>query len=216
MTELSELQGRVAEVERRVEELEKCRHIAVERIDIVEPDGSLRMVISGTARAPSPVLDGQPAGERVQGNSAGIIFYNEEGDECGGLVFKGEDGSAWAMLAFDQFKHDQVIALNYWERDDKRNAGLTLWDHPDASLKEFLDRQKQVEAMPEGPAKREAAKNVVWGSERLGLGRGQDASVGLTLHDPQGRARLRIKVGADGTPSIALLDAEGAVSASLP
>lgn len=189
MTDASDLQARLNALEQRLEQLENRRHIAAERIDVIEPDGRVRLVLSGAARAPSPIIDGREL-ERSGGNTSGIIFYNDEGDECGGLVFKGEAAGAEAMLAFDQFKGDQVIALNYWEADGKRNAGLTLWDHPD--------------------------KTGVWGHERLGLGRGQDASVGLTLHDPQGRARLKVTVAADGTPSITLLDADGKVAVSLP
>ncbi|BDT90445.1 hypothetical protein IFM12275_04210 [Nocardia sputorum] len=34
---------------------------------------------------------------------------------------------------------------------------------------------------------------------------------GLTLCDPQGRPRIRLRVAMDGTPSIAILDEQGAV-----
>ena len=62
--------------------------IDVQRINVIEPDGKVRMVISNKTRAPDAVLGGKTF-KRQGGNSAGIIFYNEEGDEDGGLVFGG-------------------------------------------------------------------------------------------------------------------------------
>ena len=45
-----------------------------------------------------------------------------------------------------------------------------------------------------------------------GLGRVNDKSAVLQLKDPEGRNRIVLKVAADGTPSIQLLDAIGHVS----
>ena len=84
----------LAELRSRVEALEARRVIDVERINVVEQDGTLRMVFANSALAPDPVVDGQVL-KRDSGNAAGIVFYNEHGDECGGLVFRGqrrEDG----------------------------------------------------------------------------------------------------------------------------
>lgn len=61
--------------------------ITVHRINVVEPDGTLRMVISNHARLPGIIVRGkeQPF-DRPQ---AGMIFYNDEGSENGGLIFGG-------------------------------------------------------------------------------------------------------------------------------
>src|SRR4029079_6848514 len=64
----------------------KFTEIDVERINIVEKNGKLRMTISNKERAPDPVIDGKTA-SRQGGNDAGMIFFNDKGDECGGLVF---------------------------------------------------------------------------------------------------------------------------------
>ena len=44
----------------------------------------------------------------------GIIFFNEEQDEVGGLVYGGnkKDGAGMA-LSLDQFKNDQVVQVQY-------------------------------------------------------------------------------------------------------
>src|ERR1041384_2702662 len=80
--------------------------IDVERINIVEPDGKLRMVISNRPRSIGPIYKGKPFGY-PGGTRPGIIFFNDEGTENGGLGFsasRGADGRyrASSQLAFDQ------------------------------------------------------------------------------------------------------------------
>src|SRR5689334_19601387 len=62
--------------------------IDVRRINVREPDGTLRLVISNRARLPGVIVAGkeQPPVDRPQ---AGMLFYNDEGSENGGLVFSG-------------------------------------------------------------------------------------------------------------------------------
>ena len=62
--------------------------IRVHRIDVVEPDGTLRMVISNRDRLPGVIVKGKelPKSGRP---GAGMLFYNDEGSENGGLVFAG-------------------------------------------------------------------------------------------------------------------------------
>src|SRR3979490_3305824 len=68
---------------------QKFQEINVERIKVVEKDGSLRLVISNNERSPGPIERGKPFGS-PGGSRAGMIFYNEEGTENGGLVFSGK------------------------------------------------------------------------------------------------------------------------------
>src|SRR5918992_2246835 len=58
--------------------------IDVERINIVEPDGKLRMVVSNRARSIGPIYKGKPFGY-PGGTRPGIIFFNDEESENGGL-----------------------------------------------------------------------------------------------------------------------------------
>jgi hypothetical protein len=50
---------------------------------------------------------------------AGIIFFNDEGDEGGGLVFQGQKGESTASLTLDQYQQDQV-----WENMCSRSASF--------------------------------------------------------------------------------------------
>ena len=89
--------------------------IDVQRINVREPDGTLRMVLYGAAREPGIIIAGheQP---NPGGQSAGILYYNKEGTENGGLIFDGEhDGHgtrhSGGSLTFDRYKQDQVVQL---------------------------------------------------------------------------------------------------------
>src|SRR6476660_10262171 len=72
----------------RHEAVEKFGEIDVERINVVEPDGKLRLVISNRPRSIGPIYKGKPFGY-AGGGRPGIIFFNDEGTENGGLTFTG-------------------------------------------------------------------------------------------------------------------------------
>lgn len=179
---------------RRIEALEARREMDVERINILEEDGTVRMVLSNSSRAPDPICNGETF-KRDGGNSAGVIFYNDEGDECGGLVFGGRhvDGghSAGGALLFDQFKQDQVIGLMHEDNGTRRRAGFWVWDRPEDPF----------------PVRGEAA--------RVFVGKTRDRSAVVELRDGAGRVRLRLEVPAEGDPRVEILDEEGEVTGVL-
>src|SRR5438093_10400736 len=80
--------------------------ITVERINVVDADGTLRLVIANKDRMHPGVMDGKVI-ERPR-PQAGLLFFNDEGDEVGGLTFSGreKDGvrSANSGLMFRQLK----------------------------------------------------------------------------------------------------------------
>src|SRR5215470_7277549 len=92
--------------------------IDVERINIIEKDGKLKMVISNSERQHPGVIDGKMLSRK---RPPGMLFFNEKGDECGGLSFDGEqrDGkaNAGALMAFDRFNQDQTVAIQYGENN---------------------------------------------------------------------------------------------------
>lgn len=161
--------------------------LQVQRIDVVEPDGTLRMVISDHARLPGIIVRGkEQAFERPQ---AGMLFYNDEGSENGGLIFgghrnaKGEVTDSGGSLSFDRYDANQIVQLlGVYDHED-RMAGLVVSDSPERAS----------------------------GHRRIWLGRGDDGAATLALMDGAGRKRLLFQVPAEGEPSLLFLDTTGNV-----
>ena len=98
----------------------------VGRINVVDANGALRMVISNKDRMHPGMMDGKMI-DRPR-PVAGLLFFNEEGDEVGGLSYTGREvngrGRANSRLMFDQFKQDQTVGITYSETDGRRTARL--------------------------------------------------------------------------------------------
>src|SRR5437764_266842 len=105
----------------------KFDEIDVERINVMEPDGKYRMVISNRPRSIGPIYKGKPFGY-AGGGRPGLIFFNDEGTENGGLTFTGRRDTSGKVnasthMSFDQFNSDQVLNLDYGESKGKRVIG---------------------------------------------------------------------------------------------
>ena len=200
--------------------------ITVERINVVEKDGTVRLVISNKGRSPGQVMHGKkvrPDGQR----QAGMIFYNNAGDENGGLIFGGwrENGrvNAGASLTFDQFEQDQVVALQYTDEEGRRSQGLTVLDRPDAPIDSVIAREDAIKRMQNGAAKDSAIQRFVayqggvsYGAPRLFVGRDASKSAVVRLADRFGRPRLRLVVDSAGAASVEFLNDSGRVTHRLP
>lgn len=195
----------------------------VERINVVEPDGTLRLTISNKALAPDPIIGGRTL-KRQSGNQAGLIFFNDVGDECGGLVW-GIDGDdddrqhAGAAILFDQFHNDQTVGITYDQTGIRRTAGLHVWDRPDVPLAELVDRYQAIQRLP--PAEQQAARaqlqaEGLGGAKRIFVGKNAEREAVVDLHDGHGAPRLRLIASDDGAARIEFLDAHGEVVARVP
>ena len=160
--------------------------ITVHRINVVEPDGTLRMVISNHDALPR---DGR--GNRQGQNQrpgGGIIFYNDEGRENGGLIFAGRRDASGKIidsgvsLSFDKYGvGGQMLQLAGVSDNENRFAGLRVKDTAIG-----------------GPH-----NNRVW------VGNTDDGAATVALMDAQGRRRVVMEVTADGASSLTFLDANG-------
>jgi hypothetical protein len=200
----------------------KFAEIDVERINIVEKDSKLKMVISNGERQHPGVVDGKTI---LRARPPGILFFNDKGDECGGLSFSGDqkDGKAdaGALLAFDRFRQDQTVGVQYSESDGQYSAGLQVWDRPDTSLGEVIDQLQAIQKMPDGPEKTQAMRKLgempgASGPQRVFVGKTREKAAALTLSDPQGRPRLQVMVDAQGVAKLEFLDEKGNVIQRLP
>src|SRR5690606_30502438 len=109
------------------------------------------------------------------------------------------------------------------ERDGQRQMGLTILDRPEVPLAAVLARREAIVAMPDGPDKdaawRELAEyqdNVPFGAPRVFAGRDLTRASVVNLSDRYGRIRLQLHVDPEGPASLRFLDESGNVVLSLP
>jgi hypothetical protein len=206
----------------RAGQRQRFTEIDVERINVVSPGGKPRLVISNAERAPDAVINGKTY-HRSGSNEAGMIFYNDEGSENGGIGFssRSQNGrvSADAGFMFDQYGQDQTVGITYNEQDGRRSAGLRVWDRPDQPINVLADMVEPIKQMADGPEKARRLAAVRDSAMKLGLGGAQRVFVGkqpnktaiVVLADAQSRPRLRLVVDSAGTARIEFLDDAGKV-----
>ena len=204
--------------------------IDVERINVVEKDGKLRLTISNAERLPQPIIGGKsyPLRGGTGAGSGGMIFFNDEGNENGGIAYAGRKTAtgyrANGHLTFDQFDQDETVSFSYTDVDGRARAGFTIADRSNIPIKIFADSAMAFQALPDGPEKTrrlqqlrdspvgEAGKSTM----RVFVGKTQDRSSVLSLSDPTGRPRLRLTVDSSGTPIIDFLDESGRTTRRYP
>jgi hypothetical protein len=183
------------------------------RINIREPDGTLRMVISSAAQAPGIIIKGHEQPHPFR-DSAGMIFFNSEGTENGGLIFDGRQTASGerqssGSLTFDRYEQDQVVQIMGSEEGSVRSAGLVVNDQPEAVM-DFaaLDRARALK----GDAQRRAfVKANAGGTQRAFVGRAEDGDSELVLRDAAGAKRLVLRVTPEGVAEVEFLNASGQV-----
>jgi hypothetical protein len=195
--------------------------IDVERINIIEADGTLRMVISNQQRQHPGIVNGKVI-ERSAPRPPGMIFFNQLGDEMGGLVF-GENGDIghFGSLTWDKVRGDQTIGFRYLEGDNGAySAALEMWQQPNIPSDVMMARYDSARAISD-PVAREAAIQAMRDAgelttRRLYFGKGRNDAMILDMRDVQGRSRIRMSVAPDGAPLLEFLDAAGEVVYRLP
>jgi hypothetical protein len=201
---------------------QKFDEITVQRLNVVDANGTLRMVIANKDRMHPGQMDGKLI-DRPR-PVAGLLFFNEEGDEVGGLTFTGREVNgvrqANAGLMFDQFKQDQTIGFSYSEGNGRRSAGFQVWDRPESRLSELIDKLNAANKI-EDRTEREKAIAAIRAAappapRRLFIGKNADRAATVSLSDGNGKPRLTMTVDAAGNPRIEFLDEAGKVVAKLP
>jgi hypothetical protein len=208
----------------------RFEELTAERINIVSPAGQTVIAISNKERIAAPVVGGTTYPVEVadgREHLAGMIFFNQDGDEMGGLVFNSfrqANGKAAGIghLSFDRHGDNQVFALQYKENARTVQAGLTFYDRPaDGRFKTSFDLLAEARAAsPERRVEIQEAlaamkKDAGLGAERVFIGsRNRDAQV--LLSDSKGRVRARLIVDAGDNARLEFLDAAGTVTARFP
>lgn len=193
--------------------------ITVKRINIVGENGDLRMVISNKERQHSGRMNGKDYPKRER--QSGMIFFNDEGDECGGFVYAGETKkgqiSSGMSLTMDQYHQDQAIQiLNAEEYSHGRNSiirGISINDYPAGSNTDnFSKKYEQLKMIPdekERDRKMAALEENEGAKNRLFIGRTKNNSSGLFLAGKDGKIKLKIYVDEKGLPKIEAINDKG-------
>jgi hypothetical protein len=201
----------------------RMEELTVQRINIVDANGTLRMVLSNKDRMHPGVMDGITI-DRPR-PVAGMLFFNDVGDEVGGLTFTGREvngrGTASGGLMFDQWKQDQTIGIQYSESQGQRSAGLQVWDRSETQrLSELIEALNAANKLQDEAARAAAIAaaraKAQPGQQRLFVGKDRARASTVSLSDANGKARLVLKVEADGSASIEFLDADGKITSRLP
>ncbi|HEV8356684.1 MAG TPA: hypothetical protein VGQ17_07980 [Gemmatimonadales bacterium] len=212
---------------RQAAEKTKFTEIDVERINIVEPDGKLRLVISNRPRSIGPIYKGKPFGY-PGGTRPGLIFFNDEGTENGGLTFTGArrpDGTYASStgMSFDQFNQDETLTLRYSDDNGRKTTGITIAERDERDIYDLIMARDSINKLTDSAAKATALQRLMGPrngvplrATRIYLGRDPGKSAVLSLSDPNGRPRLRLKVDSLGAASLEFLDEKGTVTSRLP
>jgi hypothetical protein len=93
--------------------------IRAERVEIVEPDGTLAFVLANSQRPEPATIDGQVimTGQEAERRTPSFIFFDGKGDEVGGMLFRTGpgDGVASRHLSLDGWKQDQTVVLAHYQ-----------------------------------------------------------------------------------------------------
>ncbi len=208
--------------------------ITVQRINVVEPDGTMRMVLTNNNRIPGLIINGHEYadyGNRKASTAAGMLFYDAQATESGGLTFGGQKDaqgriSRFGHFSFDRYNQDQMLTISAADDGTNHRAEIKMIDQPNWPIEEYLDLLDSIQQLP--PAEQEQAIAEFFETHPRGaglrtlLGTQTYPSVPsenrntLNLRDDQGRERARLTVAADGTPSLEFLDAAGNVTHRYP
>ncbi|MBN8704253.1 MAG: hypothetical protein J0L62_00140 [Bacteroidetes bacterium] len=212
---------------------QRFSEIDVERINIIEKDGTVKMIITNVDRFPtgSDKINDRPTNADRKKRS-GMLFFNEDGIESGGFIYdgkKGENGhSSGLSLTFDQYDGDQVMQLltqDYREGDNRFvSSGLMFNDRPSKeSQAKTSEIMKELETLgkkdPESAQKKYNAyveQGLLGGAPRVMLGKSRSENNGLFLFDNKGMPKAMFYVDKENKAKLDFFDEKGNIIASFP
>jgi hypothetical protein len=130
---------------------EKFDEIDVGRINVVDKNGVIKLVIASNNKIRQDSQNDNVNKDEFK--ASGILFRNEEGEECGSLIYSGKKTkngqNADASLTFDQYNQDQNLVLMHKEAVDSLESsiddGLMIIQRPD--YKKVAEEYKTYEKL---------------------------------------------------------------------
>ena len=184
--------------------------IDAERINIIGENGKPVLVLSNKKHIPGPSMNGKSySPDIIDGRKyfSGLIFFNEQGDEVGGLIYSGikKDSTGYSQvlhLSFDQWKQNQVLGLDYNDNGKSRYSGLRVWDRPtNIPMSKQLDLLEAMVANKKNAAKVDSIQKLLIkaqdngenGVERMFIG-SRDEVAQIQLKDKKGVVKARLYI----------------------
>jgi hypothetical protein len=165
--------------------------LTVQRINVVDPDGKMRLIIANSARLPGAIIHGK-AYPRSIGDAAGVLFLDTKGDETGGFATAKLRDNDVAGFTFD-YTYQPTDGIRMWKQE---SADGSRW----RTGFDIFDRRPYTGAV-------ESSQGV----QRITLA-DEDQNAQLVISDAQGHARIRIGVDKNGQPRIEMLNSDGKVT----
>lgn len=156
--------------------------ITVKRINVINEDGTHSVIIANPDRIPPPILDGKEYKRAVE--AGGIVLYNNEGNERGGIAVSDDDKRAMNAMVLDYNTADAIGMSSMEDNMSKDYAAMISVNDPNKDRK------------------------VGHAIQRLTLGT-NNGNAGLTINTPAGKPRLIIQVDSLNQISFYALDDDG-------
>ena len=206
---------------------EKFEEISVDRINIIDKKGTTKMVIASQDMLRK---DSKDAGVNEGFTYSGMLFRNEEGEECGGLIFNGKKTktgqSSDAGLTLDQYNQDQNVVVEHNETVDGSESsikdGLTVIQRPDYTKKrDEYKRYEEIDRMTLTSNQKDSLRSYyatqgITSRRRLfvGVERGVKShksynEAGLFIRNKAGANAIKIYVDDDNIPHFEVYDTSG-------
>lgn len=189
---------------------EIIKELNVEKINICEPDGTVKLSLFNSKNIPSLIVDYEDIfpGHRADDGVSGLMFYNNHGDECGGLIYGSQiddhgNVQAGLSLTFDKWKQDQLVQMQLQKSGDKEMYGFSIYDRPNCHIKESLDLIKEFRQEKDIEKQKELIKRINESNhKRIFVGHDADGETKIALFDKQGKEQIKLFVDDDNTPTL--------------
>ncbi len=184
--------------------------INAERINIIGENGKPVLVLTNKNRIPGPSANGRDyPRDIIDGRKyfSGLLFFNEQGDEVGGLIYGGikKDSVTYSQvvhLSFDQWKQNQVVGLDYNDNSKSRYAGLRVWDRPvNVPISKQFELLGQLVKNKNNAQKADSIRKILTeaenngdnGVERMFIGSRNEVAQ-VQIKDKKGKVRVKLYV----------------------
>jgi hypothetical protein len=215
----------------KTNENQKFGTIDVERINIVEADGTVKMIITNVEQFPNgETIINDKAINKNRKKRSGMLYFNEDGLEAGGLIYDGaknENGhSSGLSLTYDRYDGDQVMQLITTDkaRGDERtvSSSLRFSDRTaNVTREEHNKIMAEIESIKDKKLRRQkyreySNQGLIGGTPRILLGKTSSQNNGLFLFGDNGKPKAMFYVDKDNNVKLEVFDDQGKVTNSWP